>query len=150
MSETTLIQKAQEYVLANLRGRLDVDSLAHKVGMSTRNFGRVFKQELGITPADFVGAARTDAARRMLEDTSQPLQRIATACGFADVNAMRRAFTKTIGVSPNDYRSRFQSTVQKDATRPPEPLPVRKVIAMELALASSHPAGQLLGTPSTH
>jgi transcriptional regulator GlxA family with amidase domain len=150
MSETTLIQKAQEYVLANLRGRLDVDSLAHEVGMSTRNFGRVFKQELGITPADFVGAARTDAARRMLEDTSQPLQRIATACGFADVNAMRRAFTKTIGVSPNDYRNRFQSSLHKDTAQQFSALPVKKALAMELALAKSHPSVQLLRISSAH
>ncbi|EJB06750.1 transcriptional regulator containing an amidase domain and an AraC-type DNA-binding HTH domain [Rhizobium leguminosarum bv. trifolii WSM597] len=108
MSETTLIQKAQEYVLANLGAPLAVDDLAQKIGMSKRNFARVFRRELGITPADFVTAARTDAARRLLEDTAQPLQKIATMCGFTDVNKMRRAFTRTIGVSPNDYRCRFQ------------------------------------------
>lgn len=108
MSETTMIQKAQEYILANLDTSLVVETIAHKVGMSIRNFGRVFRQELGITPMDFIVAARTDAARRLLEDTGQPLQRIAASCGFSDVNAMRRAFAKTIGVTPNDYRARFQ------------------------------------------
>lgn len=108
MSETTLIQKAQEYVLANLGAPLAVDDLAQKIGMSKRNFARVFRRELGMTPADFVTAARTDAARRLLEDTAQPLQKIAAMCGFSDVNAMRRAFARTIGVSPNHYRGRFQ------------------------------------------
>ncbi|MEH2681810.1 GlxA family transcriptional regulator [Rhizobium leguminosarum] len=108
MSETTLIQKAQEYVLANLDAPLAVDDLAQKIGMSKRNFARLFRRELGMTPADFVTAARTDAARRLLEDTAQPLQKIAAMCGFSDVNAMRRAFARTIGVSPNHYRGRFQ------------------------------------------
>lgn len=116
MSETTLIQRVQEHVLANLAAPLHVDQLARHFGMSPRNFARVFRREIGITPGDFVTAARTDAARRLLEDTVLPLQRIAASCGFPDVSAMRRAFTKTIGVSPQQYRSRFHS--------PPRAMPV--------------------------
>ncbi len=108
MSETTLIQRAQDFILANLASSLSIETVASKVGMSTRNFGRVFRHELGLTPLDFITAARTDAARRLLEDTDQPLQRIASVSGFVDVHAMRRAFAKTIGVSPNEYRARFQ------------------------------------------
>jgi transcriptional regulator GlxA family with amidase domain len=108
MSEMTTIQKAQAYILANLASPLSVEHLAHEIGMSARNFARIFRRELGLTPADFVAAARVDAARRLLEDTSQPVQRIASACGFTDVNSMRRAFAKTIGVTPNEYRSRFR------------------------------------------
>jgi transcriptional regulator GlxA family with amidase domain len=107
MSETTMIQKAQAHILANLTGDLSVEHVAHEIGMSPRNFARVFRRELGMTPADFVAAARVDAARRLLEDTPQPLQRVAAACGFTDVSTMRRTFAKTIGVTPNEYRSRF-------------------------------------------
>lgn len=117
MSETTMIQKAQEFVLANLTAPLAVDDLAQKIGMSTRNFARVFRRELGVAPAEFVTAARTDAARRMLEDTTLPLQRIAISSGFGDVHAMRRAFAKTIGVSPHTYRGRFQKSQFKPAGR---------------------------------
>lgn len=148
MSETTLIQKAQEYVLANLNANLDVESLAREVGMSTRNFARVFRRELGITPADFVAAARTDAARRLLEDTSQPLLKIATTCGFADVNAMRRVFAKTIGVSPNDYRNRFQAISKKSAmVAVPTKQVANKAIAMEIALASTHASSRTVARP---
>jgi len=108
MSEMTMIQRAQAYILANLTALLSVEHIAHEIGMSPRNFARVFRRELGMTPADFVAAARVDAARRLLEDTPQPLQRIANACGFTDVTTMRRTFAKTIGVTPNAYRSRFQ------------------------------------------
>jgi transcriptional regulator GlxA family with amidase domain len=116
ISETSMTQKAQEHVLANLTAPLGVDDLARAIGMSTRNFARVFRRELGITPAEFVAAARTDAARRLLEDTMQPLQRIASLSGFSDVNAMRRAFAKTIGVSPAAYRGRFHG-VPRPAAR---------------------------------
>ncbi|SNB62251.1 transcriptional regulator, AraC family with amidase-like domain [Arboricoccus pini] len=141
MSQTTLIQRAQEHVLANLNGSLDVESLARSVGMSTRNFARVFRKELGLTPADFVAAARTDAARRLLEDTTQPLQRIANACGFANVNAMRRTFLKTIGVSPHDYRARFQSAAKLSSQALPKPdrIKSKRTVAMGMALEASHP-----------
>jgi transcriptional regulator GlxA family with amidase domain len=70
MSETSVIQKAQDYVLTNLAAPLHVDQLAQRFGMSPRNFARVFRREIGMTPGDFVTAARTDAARRLLEDTA--------------------------------------------------------------------------------
>ena len=108
MSEMTMVQKAQAHILENLTASLSVEHIAHEIGMSPRNFARVFRREIGMTPADFVAAARVDAARRLLEDTHQPLQRIASSCGFSDVNTMRRTFAKTIGVTPNEYRSRFQ------------------------------------------
>ncbi|MCV9938441.1 helix-turn-helix domain-containing protein [Boseaceae bacterium BT-24-1] len=115
MAETTMIQKAQSYILNNLSGALSVGHVAHRIGMSPRNFARVFRRELGMTPADFIAAARVDAARRLLEDTEQPLRRVATSCGFSDMNTMRRIFASKIGVTPAAYRSRFQSTV------PPKP-----------------------------
>lgn len=109
MSGKSPIQQAQEYVLAHIAAPLSVDTLAHQAGMSVRNFARVFRKEMEMTPADFVEAARLDAARRMLQDTNSPLQRIADACGFGNVDVMRRAFIRKIGVSPLDYRRRFKT-----------------------------------------
>jgi transcriptional regulator GlxA family with amidase domain len=109
MSTKSQIQAAQEYVLENLSADLSVDVLALRAGMSTRNFARVFRREVKFTPAAFVDAARTDAARRMLADTKMPLQRIARACGFGNLNSMRRVFVRNLGVAPLDYRKSFRS-----------------------------------------
>jgi transcriptional regulator GlxA family with amidase domain len=76
--------------------------------MSVRNFTRVFQHETGITPADFVEMARVDSARRLLEDTEMPLQRVAASCGFANPDTMRRAFLRRIGTGPSEYRDRFR------------------------------------------
>ena len=76
--------------------------------MSVRNFTRVFLQEAGITPGDFVDMARVDSARRLLEDTDTPLQRVASRCGFANPDTMRRAFLRRIGTGPSEYRERFR------------------------------------------
>ncbi len=97
---------------------LSVDVLAQRAGMSTRNFARVFRRDVKLTPAGFVDAARIDAARRMLADTKLPLQRIARACGFGNLNTMRRVFIRNLGVAPLDYRKSFRSAYSDaDATR---------------------------------
>jgi transcriptional regulator GlxA family with amidase domain len=140
MSDITMVQKAQAYVLANLAASLSIEHIAREIGMSPRNFARVFRRELAMTPADFIAAARVDAARRLLEDTSQPLQRIASTCGFGDVNTMRRTFAKSIGVSPNEYRKRFQhpSPVRRltigSAYQKPSPLQASASVSRHTAL----------------
>lgn len=109
-AERTAIRDAQAWVLQNLDKMLTVDNLAQHVGMSTRNFARQFKKETSTTPAEFVESARVDAARRMLEESSNPLKRVASLCGFGDPNSLRRAFLRRLGVSPADYRRRFKTT----------------------------------------
>ncbi len=119
MSSKTSIQKVQEYVLENLSAELSIEALATLAGMSPRNFARVFRREIEMTPAEFVEAARLDAVRRMLVDTAKPLQSIAHICGFGGLDGMRRAFVRNIGISPLEYRRRFR-TAWSDAKDHPD------------------------------
>ncbi|WFU31712.1 GlxA family transcriptional regulator [Bradyrhizobium brasilense] len=109
MSGKTKIQQVQQYVLDNLAASLSVDNLAEQAGMSVRNFTRVFRQEMSMTPTEFVDAARLDAARLLLEDSGKSLQQIALRCGFGNADGMRRAFIRNLGVGPGEYRLRFRS-----------------------------------------
>ncbi|MGJ4942545.1 GlxA family transcriptional regulator [Bradyrhizobium sp. HKCCYLS1011] len=102
------IQSVQHWILDHLSLELTVNTLAARAAMSVRNFTRVFQQETGITPADFVEMARVDSARRLLEDSDKPLQRVASSCGFANPDTMRRAFLRRIGTGPSEYRERFR------------------------------------------
>jgi transcriptional regulator GlxA family with amidase domain len=56
-----------------------------------------------------VEGARIDAARRLLEETTNPLKRVAAWSGFGNPNGLRRAFQRRLGVTPGDYRSRFRN-----------------------------------------
>ncbi|MGO4327640.1 GlxA family transcriptional regulator [Cupriavidus sp. 2TAF22] len=107
-AEKSAIRDVQNWAVENLNKQLSVDNLAAHAGMSTRNFARIFKQECNVTPADFVEGARLDAARRMLEETRNPLKRVAALTGFGDPNGLRRAFLRRLGVSPAEYRRRFR------------------------------------------
>jgi transcriptional regulator GlxA family with amidase domain len=102
------IQSVQHWILDHLPLDLTLTSLAGRAAMSVRNFTRVFQSETGITPADFVEMARVDSARRLLEESDTPLQRVASRCGFSSPDTMRRAFLRRIGTGPSDYRERFR------------------------------------------
>lgn len=101
------VAQVQQYVLEHLAEPLSVGDLAAVAKMSVRNFSRVFARDAGVTPAEFVSAARVDAARVMLENGSAPLKTIAWQCGFGDAHNMRKVFQRRFGVSPQRYREHF-------------------------------------------
>jgi transcriptional regulator GlxA family with amidase domain len=112
----TPILEVQQWIRDNPQTKLSVRDLAHRACMSQRSFARVFRSQTGITPADFVEATRVDAARRLLEETDKPLQRVASISGFGSTEALRRAFLRQLGVRPTDYRSRFRSSYRDRPT----------------------------------
>jgi transcriptional regulator GlxA family with amidase domain len=103
------IQAVQHWILDHVDADLALAKLASRAAMSVRNFTRLFQSETGGTPADFVEMARVDAARRYLEESDLPLQRVATKCGFVNPDRMRRAFLRRLGIGPTDYRERFRA-----------------------------------------
>ncbi|HVB66362.1 MAG TPA: GlxA family transcriptional regulator [Acetobacteraceae bacterium] len=102
------IQGVQRWILDHLDADLSLAALAGRAAMSVRSFTRAFQRETGGTSADFIELARVDAARRLLEDTDVPLQRVASRCGFVTADTMRRAFLRRIGTGPHSYRARFR------------------------------------------
>jgi transcriptional regulator GlxA family with amidase domain len=100
------LQELQRYVATHPAEDHSVGSMAARVGMSARHFARIFRHEVGMTPAEFVEAMRVEAARRLLEEGNESPKRVAARCGYADVNGLRRAFVRRIGVTPADYRKR--------------------------------------------
>lgn len=105
------IRDLQLWLLDNLDRDIDVESLAEKTSMSPRTFYRQFKRSTGLTPAKFLSQSRLDAARRLIEESPKQIKVIAAECGFGDIERMRRAFQRDLGISPDDYRRRFTSTI---------------------------------------
>jgi transcriptional regulator GlxA family with amidase domain len=102
-----LFDDLHEWMRSDLAADLSVPALAEFVRMSPRNFARVYLRETGESPARAVEMLRMEAAVRCLESGDESIQIIARRAGFGDDERMRRAFMKTYGVSPQDYRSRF-------------------------------------------
>jgi transcriptional regulator GlxA family with amidase domain len=106
-ADKSVVREIQDYVLAHLGADLSVPALCQRAAMSERNFARVFRAATGMTPAGFVEKARIDEARRLVEASDVPLKKMADTLGYGNVDGFRRAFTRRLGVSPNDYRKRF-------------------------------------------
>jgi transcriptional regulator GlxA family with amidase domain len=107
-AEREPLRDVQAWVHEHLDADLRVDALARRAAMSPRHFARAFAAEVGTTPARFVLEVRVDAARRLLESTGRSVEDVAAACGFGTAEVLRRAFVRTVGVSPRDYRRRFR------------------------------------------
>jgi transcriptional regulator GlxA family with amidase domain len=86
----------------HLQTKLSVDDLAGPRSMSVRNFERVFTREVGTTPSQYVLQMRVEAARRELERTQKGLKQV--AAGFGNVDLMRRAFVRLLGITSRRYR----------------------------------------------
>jgi transcriptional regulator GlxA family with amidase domain len=107
------LRELVHWIADHLSGDLSVPALAERVAMSPRHFARMFTAELNMTPARFVEVQRVEAARRRLEESSDGVERVAATCGFGAAEVMRRAFLRTVRVSPTDYRNRFRSSLQR-------------------------------------
>jgi transcriptional regulator GlxA family with amidase domain len=83
---------------------LTVERLAHRAGMSPRNFARRFAEESGVTPARAMERLRVEAARERVESSASPIEVIAAATGFSDPERMRRAFLRAFGQPPQALR----------------------------------------------
>lgn len=91
----------------HLADDLSIPVMAARTHLSERQFSRLFKLEVGITPAEHVEAVRMEAACRLLETTLFTIEQIARACGFGAPETMNRAFRRRLNTTPSDHRHHF-------------------------------------------
>ena len=106
-AERQPIRDLQSWIVDHPEAALGVPALARRVGMSLRHFARVFRTEVGVSPKVYVESVRLETARRLLENTQLPVERVAESAGFGTPEALRRSMSRKLGVSPREYRSRF-------------------------------------------
>ncbi len=93
------------YIHENYSSFLTEDSLADTLQLSTRYMHRIFKEETGISPIQYLNAYRIHCAKKLLEEEELPIGTIASASGFATHNYFCTVFRKySGGLSPLEYR----------------------------------------------
>lgn len=107
-STTRRIEDLRHYVMRNIGGQLALADIAAHVHVSERQLVRIFKAELGMTPAAYIEATRVEMARNQLESTDVTLGRIASTCGFGTTDTLIRAFRRKLDTTPTEYRRRFR------------------------------------------
>ncbi|GIJ43616.1 AraC family transcriptional regulator [Virgisporangium aliadipatigenens] len=86
-----------------------VASLARLARVSPRHLARLFRQETGLTPSQFVEVSRVEAAARLLL-AGASVTGAARGSGFGSDETLRRAFVRRVGLTPGAYRARFATT----------------------------------------
>jgi transcriptional regulator GlxA family with amidase domain len=85
-------------------------AMAARASVSERHLARMFRDEVGMTPARYVERTRLEAAKLMLVTSDDSQGTVARRAGFGSPETMRRIFRRNLGVSPGGYRSRFGTT----------------------------------------
>lgn len=98
------------YMESHLSNELSMSELADRVGVHPHSFSQAFRRYYGCTPGQFLRDMRLRRAQALLTSTDDPLDSIATACGFADAVHLSHLFKKYFGSSPGKWRrSVFQT-----------------------------------------
>lgn len=98
------IQEIKNYIAENLNEKLTVQKLADKTHMSTSHFSRVFKQQTGFSPYDYVLITRLNKAKYLLQKTEMTVAAIAYETGFNSESNFICFFTDNEGISPGKFR----------------------------------------------
>lgn len=98
------IQEIKQFILHNLNDRLTVQKLADRMHMSASHFSRVFKQQTGFSPYDYVLISRLNRAKDLLQKTEMSVSSIAYETGFNSESNFICFFTENEGISPGKFR----------------------------------------------
>jgi len=101
------VKKAQEFIEKNVGDRISVEDLASKFAIGRRNFERRFKKATNNTPVEYIQRVKIEAAKKSLEVSRKNVTEVMYDVGYSDTKAFRTVFKKITGMSPIDYRNRY-------------------------------------------
>lgn len=105
-------ERARAWALERLHEPLTLRQLAGREAMSVRTFTRRFREEVGLSPGQWLSRQRIERARQLLESTDLGVDQIARQAGFGTSASMRQHLHAVLGVSPTAYRRTFQATAR--------------------------------------
>lgn len=103
----TAIKEAQNYIEHNFEEKLNIDEIANMVKISGRSFLRRFKKATSNTPLEYIQRVKIEAAKKKLEATALNIQEVMYGIGYIDEKAFRNTFRKYTGLSPVEYRNKY-------------------------------------------
>lgn len=97
------------YMHEHLTDMISVDQLAAQISLSKYHFSRIFKQQTGYAPHEYLLNLRIQKAKEYLCNTRNSVEEIAELCGFSSPSNFIRAFHKQSGFTPASYRKLFST-----------------------------------------
>jgi len=107
-AKNTYIERALVLMEKSIKEKLSTDALSEKLGISKEHFIRIFRGRLGIPPLRYFNKIKIEAAGALLTDSNLKVGDVAEYFGFESPFHFSRAFKKSTGLSPREYRSTFR------------------------------------------
>jgi transcriptional regulator GlxA family with amidase domain len=101
------IKKAQEFIETNFEEKISVDQLAQMFALGRRNMERRFKKATSNTVVEYIQRVKIEVAKKNLESGRKNVNEVMYEVGYNDPKAFRTTFKKITGLSPLEYRSKY-------------------------------------------
>ncbi len=102
-----LIKKTQHFIENNFSEKITFETLTADYAISRRNFDRRFKRATGNTPVEYLQRVKIEAAKKSFETTGKTVKEVMFEVGYTDSNAFRSIFKRITGLSPIQYRNKY-------------------------------------------
>lgn len=101
------ILKAQDFIENNIDEKIGTDHLAQMVALSRRTFERRFKEATSNSVLEYIHRIRVEAAKRKFENSRKNISEVMYEVGYTDTKAFREVFKKLTGLTPIEYRNKY-------------------------------------------
>lgn len=105
--EDEMVKKAQHYIENKLEEKISVEELSSRFAVGRRNFDRRFIKATGNTPLEYSQRVKMESAKRAFESTRKNIHEVMYEVGYSDMKAFREVFRKITGMSPLEYRNKY-------------------------------------------
>lgn len=105
------ILKAQEYIEKNIHERITIDELAKAIAMGRRSFERRFRQATNNSVLEYIQRIKIEAAKRQFETSRKNINEVMYNVGYTDTKAFRDLFKRVTGLTPVEYRNKYNKQV---------------------------------------
>jgi transcriptional regulator GlxA family with amidase domain len=102
-----MVKEAQAYIESNMQEKISVEHLSARFAVGRRNFDRRFIKATGNTPVEYLQRVKIESAKKALETSRKTVNEVMYEVGYSDVKAFREVFRKVTGMSPLEYRRRY-------------------------------------------
>jgi transcriptional regulator GlxA family with amidase domain len=106
------IKLAQEFIEENFQDKITVDTLADKFAIGRRSFERRFKKATNNTIIEYMQRVKIEAAKRSFESSRKNINEVMFQVGYTDTKAFRTIFKKITGLTPVEYRNKYNKQVE--------------------------------------
>jgi len=101
------VKKAQDYIENNFKEKISIDDLADYVAVGRRSFERRFRKATHNSVLEYIQRIKIEAAKRSFENGRKNINDVMFDVGYTDTKAFRTTFKKITGLTPIEYRNKY-------------------------------------------